>query len=332
MDVSFFGLREPPFNPAPNPRFLYLTPGHREALAQLLYGVQQQKGFILLTSEVGTGKTTLLKALLKRLDETTAVAFVNHPMLGFDGILEYMLHDFGIEKAGETRAARLFALNNFLIERRRANQNTVLIIDEAQNLDPPTLEEVRLLSNFETHSDKLLQIVLVGQPELRTKLQRPELRQLRQRIALRCSIGPMTPEEVEPYIISHLRIAGAGDRQIFTPIAVARIAEYSRGVPRVVNMLCDHCLLMAYGNQVKRVDRDITERAIQYLEEGEAPPHVLARLKRWGGARLSRYAVGAVAASVVVAGVLAILQSNGVNDLPSVVLGPLSDLARWWGR
>jgi type II secretory pathway predicted ATPase ExeA len=332
MYLKFFGLTARPFSLTPDPRFLYLTPSHREALAQLIYGVQEQKGFILLVGEVGTGKTTLLRALLKRLSADTAVAYVMNSTLRFDEMLEYILADFGVTTAGKNRAQRLMALNRFLIDRRRNGLNSVVIIDEAQNLTVQTLEQVRLLSNFETHSDKLLQIVLVGQPELRTKLQRPELRQLRQRIALRCSIGPMTPEEVEPYIISHLRIAGAGDRQIFTPIAVARIAEYSRGVPRVVNMLCDHCLLMAYGNQVKRVDRDITERAIQYLEEGEAPPHVLARLKRWGGARLSRYAVGAVAASVVVAGVLAILQSNGVNDLPSVVLGPLSDLARWWGR
>lgn len=332
MYLKFFGLTARPFSLTPDPRFLYLTPAHREALAQLVYGVQEQKGFILLVGEVGTGKTTLLRALLKRLSGDTAVAYVMNSTLRFDEMLEYILADFGVTPTGRGRAQRLMALNRFLIERRRNGLNTVVIIDEAQNLEAQTLEQIRLLSNFETNSDKLLQIVLAGQPELRTKLQRPELRQLRQRIALRCSIGPLTPDEVEQYIHNHLRLAGAGERQIFAPAAVSRIAAYSQGVPRVVNMLCDHCLLMAYANQVKRVDRDITERAIQYVEEGEGTAGVLSRFRRWGWFRVSRYAVGAVAASAVVAGVFAILQSNGVNDLPSVVLGPLSDLARWWGR
>jgi len=332
MYLKFFGLSAKPFNLTPDPRFLHLTPGHREALAQLIYGVQERKGFILLVGEVGTGKTTLLRSLLKRLSGDTAVAYVMNSTLRFDEMVEYILADFGVPGTGRGRAQRLIALNRFLIERRRNGLNSVLIIDEAQNLDSRTLEQIRLLSNFETHSDKLLQIILAGQPELRTKLQQPELRQLRQRIALRCSVGAMQHDEVGQYIHSHLRVAGAGDRHIFTPAAIARIADYTRGVPRVVNMVSDHALLMAYGNQVKRVDRDIVERAITYLHEGELEPDVLSRLKHWASTRLTRYAVGAVAASAVVAGVVAVLQSNGVNDLPSAVLGPLSNLARWWGR
>jgi type II secretory pathway predicted ATPase ExeA len=251
--------------------------------------------------------------------------------LRFDEMVEYILADFGVPSAGRSRAQRLIALNRFLIERRRNNLNTVLIIDEAQNLDAPTLEQIRLLSNFETDSAKLLQIILAGQPELKTKLQRPELRQLRQRIALRCFVGVMQEDEIAQYIHSHLRVAGVGDRHIFTPEAIERIADYTRGVPRVVNMLCDHALLMAYGNQVRRVDREIVERAIGYMEEGDLEPGPIWMLRHWARGRLTRYAVGAVAASAVVAGLFAMLQSD-VSDLPSVVLGPLSNLARWWGR
>src|SRR2546422_1200347 len=211
MYLTFYGLAAKPFNPTPDPKFLYMSPGHREALAQLQYGVEERKGFIVLTGKVGTGKTTLLHALRQRLSGQTAVAFVFNSTLPFDDLLEYALHDLGVPKAGESRAQRLIALNNFLIERERAGQNTVLILDEAQNLDSATLERVRLLSNFETPTSKLLQIVLVGQPELKARLQIPELRQLRQRVGLRCQISPLTPTEARAYIRTRLRIAGSPD-------------------------------------------------------------------------------------------------------------------------
>src|SRR5262245_28524842 len=283
MDLAFFGLREPPFNPTPDPRFLHLTPAHQEALAQLLYGVQQRKGFILLTGEIGTGKTTLLHALLERLDDAAAVAFVTNSMLGFEGILEYILEDLGIAKPVEvSMAQRLFALQSFLIERQRAGQNTVLILDEAQDLDPRTLEQIRLLSNFETTNEKILQILLVGQPELRSRLDLPELRQLKQRIGLRCSIPPLTREQVRDYIRTRLRVGGASDPGLFSQDAVARIAEYTGGIPRLVNTICDHCLLFAYADQVRRIGRDIVEEAIRYLEDGEQPKKESARgLQRW---------------------------------------------------
>src|SRR5262249_17279191 len=195
MYLDFYGLKENAFSTTPDPRFLYPSPAHREALAQVLNGVHNSKGFIVLTGEVGTGKTTLLHALLQRLDDSTAVAFLFNSTLSFDGVLEYMLEEFGIGKTATTPAQRLFALNNFLVERRRVGQNTVLILDEAQNLDPRTLEQIRLLSNFETSGDKLIQILIVGQPELRVKLNLPELRQLKQRIALSSTIRPLTPKE-----------------------------------------------------------------------------------------------------------------------------------------
>src|SRR6185503_18583025 len=224
MYLKFFGLLEKPFNATPDPRFLYMSPAHREALAQLLYGVQERKGFIVLTGAVGTGKTTLLHALSQRLNGQSAVAFVVNSTLSFDELLEYILEDLGVTKAGESRAQRLIALNNFLIERERAGQNTVLIIDEAQNLEPATLEQIRLLSNFETPTSKLLQILLVGQPELKAHLNLPTLRQLKQRVGLRYQIPPLTPEEIRAYVRTRLRIAGARDLGLFGEPALDRIA------------------------------------------------------------------------------------------------------------
>jgi len=270
MYLDFYGFAERPFKLTPDPKFLYQTAAHREVLAQLLYGVQQSKGFIVLTGEIGTGKTTLLHAMIKRLDESAAVAFLFNSTLSFDGLLEYMLEDFGIKPAS-TQAQRLVALNNFLIERRRVGQSAVLILDEAQNLDAKTLEQIRLLSNFETASEKLVQILLVGQPELRAKLNLPQLRQLKQRVALSCSIRPLTAAEVQQYIQTRLRIARARDLGLFTDGAVARIAAYSGGIPRIVNIVCDHCLVIGYADQERRISRKIVDQAIETLEEGSLP-------------------------------------------------------------
>ena len=279
--LAFFGLQQKPFNPTPDPRFLYPSPGHREALAQLLYGVQEHKGFILLTGEIGTGKTTLLRSLLGRLDGNTASAFVFDTTLSFEGILEYMLEDFGVAKPGESHVQRLIALNNFLIERRRAGQNTVLVLDEAQNLDLRALEQIRLLSNFETQTEKLLQILLVGQPELLDTLDRPEIRQLKQRIGLRCRILPLTGEETRDYIRTRLRIAGASDLGLFSEAAITRIAECSRGIPRLINTPCDHCLVIGYADQIRRIDRRIVEQVVEYFEQGERRPRKQRRLPTW---------------------------------------------------
>jgi general secretion pathway protein A len=305
MYLDFYGLKEKPFNATPDPKFLYLTPGHREALAQLVYGIQEHKGFIVLTGEVGTGKTTLVQTLLQKLDSNTAVAFVFNSTLPFDDLLEYALQDYGIGKGEITRVQRLVALNNFLIERLRAGQNTVLILDEAQNLEPDTLEQIRLLSNFETPTDKLLQILLVGQPELKERLQLPRLRQLRQRIGLRCAIPPMTVDETRDYIRTRLRIAGARDLHLFGEQAVRRIAEYAAGIPRVVNIVCDHALLIGYADQTRQVRRDIVDRAIRYLEEGELPSRQANRRPLWRRAVPAAWAAGTIAAST--GGILAAL-------------------------
>ena len=211
------------------------------------------------------------------------MAFITNSMLGFDGLLEYMLEDLGVAKAGESHAQRLFALQNFLIERHRAGQDTVLILDEAQDLDVRTLEQIRLLSNFETPTEKIMQILLVGQPELRAKLDLPELRQLKQRIGLRCSIPPLALDEVGHYIRTRLRVAGSPDLRLFTEQAIARIARYSGGIPRVINTVCDHCLLFGYADKARHIDRGIVDQVIQYLEDGEPRRRrtVRTQLGRW---------------------------------------------------
>ena len=341
MYLKFFELSDKPFELTPNPKFLFLTPGHREALAQLTYGIQEQKGFILMTGEVGTGKTTLLRTLVERMGKQIETAFILNSTLPFDEILEYALADFGVPDPRGTRAQRLIALNQFLIEQHRASRNTILIIDEAQNLSIETLEQIRLLSNFETSTGKLLHIILAGQPELHAKLQLSELRQLKQRIGLRCVLQPMTPEQVEQYIASHLRVSGAR-RPVFTPAAIRRIAEYSNGIPRVVNMVCDHCLLVGYAEQIRDIDADIVRRAVEYLEAGEmqARRRPLAAVRN-GMARYSRRSLvavsaGAVAIAAATASVWSWPMHHSVSNAMSTVKdAPMSGVIRWltqwWG-
>ncbi|MGH7392561.1 MAG: ExeA family protein [Candidatus Rokuibacteriota bacterium] len=271
MYLQFYGLREAPFGPTPDPKFLFQSARHREALAQLVYGVRERKGFIVMTGEIGTGKTTLLRALLTRLDGRSPVAYVHNSAMPIDGLLEYMLQDWGVKSEATTHAQRLFELNGFLIEQHRQGGAPVLVIDEAQNLSVESLEAVRLLSNFETTSQKLMQILLVGQPELRAKLNSLELRQLKQRVGLRCHIGPLSPEETRLYIRHRLRVAGATDAGIFTDPAVQKITEYSRGIPRMINIVGDHCLIAGYADSKRRIDGRMVDDAVEYLEEGERP-------------------------------------------------------------
>src|ERR687895_131164 len=317
MYLGFYGLREAPFRPTPDPRFLFQSARHREALAQLVYGVQERQGFIVLTGEIGTGKTTLLRTLLERLDTTTSVAYVHNSALGIEGLLEYILQDWGVKSTASTHAQRLFELNEFLIDQHRQGRSPVLVIDEAQNLSLETLEAIRLLSNFETTNEKLIQILLVGQPELKDKLNAPELRQLKQRVGLRCHIGPLTAEEIRLYIRHRLRVAGAVDVGVFTDAAVQKIADYSRGVPRVVNIVCDHCLLSGYADSKRRIDRDVVDEAIEYLEEGEPSRW---RRRRQLGLVPSRGAVwaarGGVAVLVLVLLSILMVAANAVGWLP----------------
>jgi general secretion pathway protein A len=287
MYLSFYGLSEKPFGTTPDPRFLYLTPGHREALAHLVYGVQEKTGFLLLTGEVGTGKTSLLQALLEKLDSNTLVAFIANSGLSFDGILEYLLEEFGIQTPGASRAQRLVMLRRFLLERAHANQTVLLIFDEAHHLDPGTLEHIRLLSNFESPTQKHLQILLVGQPELKAKLALPELRQLQQRITLRTVVPRLSSQEVRPYIRRRLRIAGARELNVFTQRAVRRIAAHAGGIPRILNTVCEPSLLIGYGDQRRPLDVDVVKRAVRYLGDGSVPRPARSGLsrRRWPARR-----------------------------------------------
>jgi general secretion pathway protein A len=342
MYLKYFELTEKPFELTPDPKFLFLTPGHREALAQLTYGVQERKGFILMSGEVGTGKTTLLRSLLHRHGSQVEYAFIMNSTLPFDEILEYALADLGVADPRGSRAQRLMALNRFLIEQHRAGRTTILVIDEAQNLSVEALEEIRLLSNFETSSGKLLQIILSGQPELHAKLQLPQLRQLKQRIALRCTLKPMAEDEVEQYIAAHLRLAGAR-RPLFTPAAVRHIAMYSAGIPRIVNMVCDHCLLHAYANQSREIDADNAKRTTRYLEEDQLPggwTHPL-RAGRPAVARFSRRlfvacSAGVVATAAAITGVVSpSAYGSAMNGVSATIVAVTGGLVRWlttwWG-
>jgi len=253
MYKKFFGLRENPFNVNPDPRFLFSTRHTEEAFAVLTYGIQSRKGFVTLTGEVGTGKTTLLNKLLDWLHENSlATAFVFNSRLNVTQFLDFMMADFGIPCDTRMKSQVLIRLNQWLLERYRAGETAVLVVDEAQNLSPQVLEEIRLLTNLETATEKLLQIVLSGQPELEQKLNQPGLRQLRQRITLRCRTYPLTLEETTGYIQERLRIAGGDGTTIFTPESIEAMHRYARGIPRVVNLLCEHALISAFVDQKRR--------------------------------------------------------------------------------
>jgi general secretion pathway protein A len=251
---EYYGLVRSPFEMTPDPGFLVLGENHREGLATLVYAVRARKGFVLLTGEVGTGKTTLLHSLLAQLDRETAAAFIFNPRLEPLDFFRMLFEEFGIEKECRTKAEYLMALNRFLIERLERDLPTLLIVDEAQNLSAEMLEEIRLLSNLETRTSKLLQIMLVGQPELADLLARPELRQLRQRIVLRHTLRPFTPEEMRHYVDERLRLAGYTGKALFDNRALAELQRVTGGVPRLINVVCDGALLLGYGREKRTVD------------------------------------------------------------------------------
>ncbi|MBM3879244.1 MAG: ATPase [Verrucomicrobia bacterium] len=266
MYLEYFGLTEPPFDLAPNPRFLFFSPKHREALNHLLYGIRERKGFVQLTGEVGAGKTTLCRALLEQLDHQHATALILNPVLDFEQLLRAIAVEFGLEVQGLDRLATIAALNQFLLGLAHEGRTAVLLIDEAQDLTDPMLEQVRLLSNLETDRHKLLQIVLLGQPELRQRLNHARLRQLRQRITVRYHLEPLRLREVGEYIQHRLHLAGAKGLPTFTAPAIWRVHRYSQGIPRLVNAVCDRCLLAAFVQRRDQVDYRLVRLAIRELE------------------------------------------------------------------
>ena len=267
MYKEFFGLRANPFNVNPDPRYLFLTRHTEEALACLTYGIQSRKGFVLLTGEVGTGKTTLINKLLEWLRlQQVATAFVFNSRMNVAQFLDYTMADFGIPCETRSKSQLLQKLYNWLLDRYRAGETAVLIVDEAQNLSDEVLEEIRLLTNLETFTEKLLQIVLMGQPELRDRLNNPRLRQLRQRITIRYHLPPLNRYEVNQYIQHRLEVAGAKGVPYFTQLALWRVYRYSQGIPRLLNAICDKALLAGFVGQRERIDFRMIRRAVLELE------------------------------------------------------------------
>jgi len=263
MYERFYGLTRNPFGLSPDPRFYYPTAGHNEALANLSYGIAKRKGFIVMTGEVGTGKTLLLRYLIEALIKTKVhYAYVFNPRLSPGDFLHYVLSDFGIRDPKASRSERLLQFNQFLIDVYRRGSTAALLVDEAHQLTAELLEEIRLLTNIETSQQKLLQIVLVGQPELDEMLDSIELRQLKQRIALRCRLQPLDDAEGHGYIARRLQLAGAEDRceQIFPEESISQILHYSRGIPRLINTICDSALVNGYARREPAIHpQDIEE-------------------------------------------------------------------------
>jgi putative secretion ATPase (PEP-CTERM system associated) len=267
MYEDFYGFTEPPFNVTPDPRFLYRSASHRDALAYITYGVFQRKGFIAVTGEVGVGKTTVVGAFVDLFQPSLEVAFVFSTKFAFDQFLYLICKDFGLDVEGKNKAQMLLALNDFLIKQNESNRNSLLIIDEAQNLSLDVLEELRMLSNLETRDRKLLQIMLVGQPELETILNMNEMRQLRQRIPGICRISMLNREDVENYIKYRLNVArGRNGGAHFTADSFDEIFHYSAGIPRLINILCDRILLIGYVANTRVIDGRTVREGIRDLE------------------------------------------------------------------
>jgi putative secretion ATPase (PEP-CTERM system associated) len=265
MYTEFFGLSAKPFELLPNPKFLFLSNGHKKALNYLQYGVQEHAGFTLLTGEVGSGKTTLLRDIINRISSDTTLAMVFNTRVNGQQLISMINEDFGLATVGKDKVELLTDLNDFLIAESGANRHPIVIIDEAQNLSEEALEEIRLLSNLETESFKLIQIIFVGQPELKEIIARPSLRQLRQRISISCHLSPLNREEMEEYIFHRLATVGNRDCVEFLEGALDEIYSFSSGVPRLINLLCDFLLLSCFVEESKQIGIDLVKEAIEEL-------------------------------------------------------------------
>jgi general secretion pathway protein A len=264
--LEYYGLKEPPFNITPNPRFLFFSAKHREAFNHLLFGIRERKGFVQLTGEVGAGKTTLCRALLEQLGPSFSTALILNPVLDADQLIKAIAMELGLPVKGLDRLETVAEINRFLLQQVEQGKDTVLIIDEAQDLTVELLEQVRLLSNLETDERKLLQIVLMGQPELRARLNEHALRQLRQRITIRYHLSSLKRPEIGQYVQHRLAVSGANGAPYFTSAALWRIYNYSKGIPRLINAICDKCLLAGYVAQRDKIDFGLVGHAKRELE------------------------------------------------------------------
>jgi general secretion pathway protein A len=265
--LDYYGLKEPPFSITPNPRFLFFSPKHREALNHMLYGIRERKGFVQLTGEVGAGKSTICRALLEQLGNNFSTALILNPALDPEQLIKAIAREYGLDVRGLDQVEVLEVLNDFLLSELENGREVVLIIDEAQNLSNQQLEQIRMLSNLETDDRKLLQIVLLGQPELRDRLNDPSLRQLRQRITVRYHLAPLKLGELGEYVSHRLAISGAnGHGPRFTLPALWRIFQYTQGIPRLINAVCDKCLLAGFVQQRTQINFGLARSAIRELE------------------------------------------------------------------
>jgi len=265
MYCRFYNLKERPFNVTSDPAFFFLSRQHKEALSHLLYGATQRKGILVITGEIGTGKTTLCRFFLNQLPKNVKTAFILNPYFSEIQLLEAIINDFGLKVKNKSRLSFVWELNRFLLTESQDGNNVVLIIDEAQNLRPQALEQIRLLSNLETEKDKLIQIVLMGQPELNHKLNLYGLRQLQQRIMVRYHITPLENDELSEYIKHRLNIAGSDGSIKLTDETLKAISDFSCGVPRLINIICDRALLAGFVAETKIIDLDIINKCIKEL-------------------------------------------------------------------
>ncbi len=267
MYCKFYGLKEHPFNVTADPHFFFFSRRHKEALSCLIYGINHKKGIIVITGEIGAGKTTLCRVLLNQISADIKTSFIINPYFSEVQLLREIVQDFGITTTGRTRLSCVFGLNEFLLKEAQKGNNAVLIIDEAQNLKPRELEQIRLLSNLETEKAKLLQIVLMGQPELNQKLQLYDLRQLKQRVMVRYHIFPLERHEVDEYIDYRLKVAGSDGRLKFSEGAIDEIYNFSSGTPRLINVICDRALLAGFVKEIMNIDEGIIYQSIEELKD-----------------------------------------------------------------
>lgn len=267
MYEDFFNLTAKPFELVPNPEFLFLSKSHKKALTYLDYGIKEHVGFILLTGEIGSGKTTILRNLIKGLGDRIVLSKIFNTRVSSEQLLAMVNEDFGLEVTGKDRLTLLRELNEFLIEQYAHGNQPTLIIDEAQNLSPDLLEEVRLLSNLETDRSKLLQIILVGQPELRKALYQPELKQLRQRIGISCHLKPLCIEETGDYIHHRLQVAGNREAVELPPETIDVVYQFSRGIPRLINIIGDFLMISAFAEQTREISVELVREVVGELEE-----------------------------------------------------------------